>query len=313
MSSNPNTAVRLGLIGAGRWGRNYIKTIRALPGVTLTALASRNPASKDLVDSSCCVTPDWRELLDSRLVDGVIISTPPGVHAEMLEANMRAHIPAMIEKPLTLNLADAVKLQSLQLQLGARVLVDHIRLFNSAFIELRKLASELEPIREIHSESGNWGPFRDYSALWDYGPHDLSVALTLLGRSPSKVQIQELERRDVENTRAGNYQIELVFQNDVRAAIRIGNVFENKTARFTVTLEKETLVVDDLAVDKLLRRDDVTGKTEVVEIDNKLPLVRTVETFAEGIRGEPSEHFGLDLAVEIARVLESGALVHQPA
>jgi len=120
--------VRLGLIGAGRWGRNYIKTIRALPAMSLCAVASRNPASKDLVDSNCRVTPNWRELIDPQLVDGVIIATPPDLHAEMLEAAIRARLPAMVEKPLTLNLPDALKLQSLQGEFSTPVLVDHIRL-----------------------------------------------------------------------------------------------------------------------------------------------------------------------------------------
>jgi len=307
VSNNPNTPVRLGLIGAGRWGRNYIKTIRALPTLRLSALASRNPASKDLVDSSCRVTPDWHELLDPQLVDGVIIATPPDLHVEMLEAAMRARLPAMIEKPLTLNLADAMKLESLQHEFNTLVLVDHTWLFNSAFIELNRQAQELGRIRAIHSESGNWGPFRDYTALWDWGPHDLSVTLTLMRQSPSTIRIEELKRQHVENTIAGNYQIELGFQNDVRVSIKLGNLFENKTVRLTVELERGTLLFDDLATDKLIQRDDKTGRTTTIKLDDKLPLTRAVETFVAGIRGGPTAYFGLNLAVEIARVLDHEA------
>lgn len=304
MSSKPNTPVRLGLIGAGRWGRNYIKTIRGLPGARLSVLASRNPANKELVDPSCHIMADWHGLLDPQLVDGVIIATPPDLHAEMLEAAIRARLPALVEKPLTLNLPDALRLQSLQREFNALVLVDHIRLFNSAFIELIRQAPQLGRIREIHSESGNWGPFRSYTALWDYGPHDLSITLTLLRQFPSKVGVRELKRRDIEDTVAGNYLIELSFLNDVHAEIIVGNLFENKTSRLTVILDRGTLILDDLATDKLLRRDDKTGGTMVVELDSKLPLTRAVETFVAGIRGEPSPRFGLDLAVEIARVLD---------
>jgi predicted dehydrogenase len=304
VSSNPNTPVRLGLIGAGRWGRNYIKTIRVLPEARLSALATRNPANKELVDSSCHITPDWHELLDPKLVDGIIIATPPDLHAEMLEGAIRARLPAMVEKPLTLNLPDTVKLQSLQRELNALVLVDHIRLFNSAYIELNRQAPALGQIREIHSESGNWGPFRDYTALWDYGPHDLSVTLTLLGQSPSTVRIEELERRRIENTLGGNYQIELGFRNDVRASIKLGNLFENKTLRLTVVLDQGTLILDDLATNRLIRRNDKTGSATMIELDDKLPLTRAVETFVGGIRGQYSPAFGLDLAVAIARVLD---------
>ena len=304
MSSKPNTPVRLGLIGAGRWGRNYIKTVRGLPDAKLSALASRNPANKELVDLSCHITPDWHELLDPQLVDGVIIATPPELHAEMLEAAIRARLPALVEKPLTLNLPDALRLQSLQREFDALVLVDHIRLFNPAFIELIRQASQLGQIRGIHSESGNWGPFRSYTALWDYGPHDLSIILTLLRQFPSKVHVRELKRRDIEDITAGNYCIELSFLNDVRAEIIVGNLFENKTSRLTMLLDLGTLILDDLAADKLILRNDETGKTRIIELDNTLPLTHAVATFVGGIRGKRSPHFGLELAVEIARVLD---------
>ena len=81
--------LRLGLLGAGRWGRNYIRTIAASAGVRLARLASRNPDSANLVPPDCVIFADWREMLDARALDGVIVATPPGVHAEMALAQCR--------------------------------------------------------------------------------------------------------------------------------------------------------------------------------------------------------------------------------
>ena len=41
--TSPSKILNFGLIGAGAWGRNYIKTIDGLDGMALTRLASRNP------------------------------------------------------------------------------------------------------------------------------------------------------------------------------------------------------------------------------------------------------------------------------
>ena len=38
--------LRLGLIGAGRWGRVYMNTLDDMAGVTLSALASSHPHSR---------------------------------------------------------------------------------------------------------------------------------------------------------------------------------------------------------------------------------------------------------------------------
>ena len=43
----------------------------------------------------------------------------------------------------------------------------------------------LGPIREIAAVAGNRGPYReDVAVLWDWGPHDVAMALDLVGASP---------------------------------------------------------------------------------------------------------------------------------
>ena len=100
-------SLNLGLIGAGPWGRNYIDTIRALDGVALTRLASRNPESAALAGPDCEITGDWRKMLAAGDLDGVIIATPPALHAEMTLAAIDRGVAVLVEKPMTLNLAEA--------------------------------------------------------------------------------------------------------------------------------------------------------------------------------------------------------------
>src|SRR5258707_5147931 len=108
--------LRLGLIGAGAWGRNYIQTIKALPDVRLTRLASRNPEGARIAPPGCMVVSDWRDLLDRTMVDGAIIATPPHLHAEMALAAMEMHLPVLIEKPLTMNVARAQAIRAKALE-----------------------------------------------------------------------------------------------------------------------------------------------------------------------------------------------------
>ena len=37
--------MKIGLIGAGRWGKCYIETLKKMPEVEFTHLASKNPLS----------------------------------------------------------------------------------------------------------------------------------------------------------------------------------------------------------------------------------------------------------------------------
>ncbi len=96
----PSRTVRLGLVGAGAWGRNYIRTIAGLTGVVLARAASRNPDTQSLVPPDCVVTPDWRELVGATDLDGLILAVPPKVQAAIAEAAVRARLPLLLEKPI---------------------------------------------------------------------------------------------------------------------------------------------------------------------------------------------------------------------
>jgi len=66
-----------------------MKTISGLAEVSLTRLASRNPDSARIAPRGCIVVADWNDLIDPKLVDGVIIATPPQSHAEIAMATAR--------------------------------------------------------------------------------------------------------------------------------------------------------------------------------------------------------------------------------
>ena len=75
--------LRFGLIGAGRWGRNIIRTLAEMRDVVLARLASGNPGSAALVPTCCPVERDWRKVAAAEDIDGLIIAAPAACHAEI--------------------------------------------------------------------------------------------------------------------------------------------------------------------------------------------------------------------------------------
>ena len=86
----PEPTLKLGLVGAGRWGRNYVRTIATLDGLRLAAVASRNPETATLVPPHCHIVTDWHDLIAMPGIDGIIIASPPATHAEILLAAIAA-------------------------------------------------------------------------------------------------------------------------------------------------------------------------------------------------------------------------------
>lgn len=299
--------IRLGLIGAGRWGRNFISTIAALDDVRLARLASRNPASAGLVSQECAISADWRSLVEAGDVDGIIIAAPPSFHAEMAQAAVAAGVPVLVEKPLTLRLAEAIALRDAVLARKGLVMVDHTHLFHPAFEELKRCAQSLGPVRGIEVQAGNHGPYRtDVPVLWDWGPHDVAMCLDLLRRSPQEVHATREAHERTDGADAEALRLELTFPEGLQARIRLSNMMK-KTRLFTARCTAGALIYDDLARDKLVLERD--GKRAPIEVSSELPLPRVVKAFTAAILAGKDQTGSLDLAVEVVAVLERCAKI----
>lgn len=303
------TMIRLGLIGVGRWGRQYIRTIQGLDGVFLARVGSRNPTTRALVDDGCLIFDDWRQVINRKEVDGVVIATPPALHDPMIQEALCSRMPALVEKPLTTDLNVAVALRRLASTSNTLVMVDHTHLYHPAFQAIKELGDTFGKVMAMRSQAGNWGPYRDdVSVLWDWGPHDVAMCLDLIKATPREAKVERLEERKTEGGYGENLFIRLVFAEGITAEIRIGTLMP-KTRRFAVHFDTGIMVYDDLAERKLTLHlptqgfGDPKNPGKGIDILNELPLTRVVKTFVEAISAGVHDSASLDLGVDVVSVL----------
>ena len=108
MSGTPE--VGIGIVGYGLMGRAHAygytvaPHVRALPvRPRLRAISGRDAAAVERAAAAYGVdewTTDWRELVEREDVEIVDICTPPGTHAEIVEAAAAAGKAVLCEKPL---------------------------------------------------------------------------------------------------------------------------------------------------------------------------------------------------------------------
>src|SRR5262245_61377098 len=103
--------LRLGLIGAGRWARAYVKTIEAMPDLRIARVARRSKAPVDFLPKGAELASHWMDVARATDLDAVIVATPPQSHAEIAEAAVETGLPVLVEKPLTLDLAEAQRIR----------------------------------------------------------------------------------------------------------------------------------------------------------------------------------------------------------
>lgn len=106
----PGEALRIGLIGAGEVSEKHLVALRRVKGATVVALADPDRARCAEVADRYGI-PGRHDGIEACLAAGVAdtigVLTPPGAHAEVAIAALRAGRHVMVEKPLALSMADA--------------------------------------------------------------------------------------------------------------------------------------------------------------------------------------------------------------
>lgn len=296
-------AFRLGLIGAGGWGRAYIRTVQGLDGLILTRVASGNPATSGLVGPACVVSTDWHQVATAGDLDGVIVATPPGLHAVMTTTAVSAGNPVLVEKPLTMSVAEAERLRELVNRVDGLVVVDHTQLFSPVYEALRAMAPSLGRVRAVHSSAGGRGPFRhDVPVLWDWGAHDVATCIDLLGATPVESSATVEERRETTNGWGEAIRLDLRFDDDVRAELRLSNLLPSSQRQFSLELEGGSLSYSDQLGPRVVRRPR-GGTEEFIDVSEELPLTRVVRYFAAAVAEGSRDRRDLDLGVSVVAVL----------
>ena len=109
--------LRVGMVGYGFMGKAHSNAWRQAPyffplkaKLEMHTLCGRNPAGVQAARAQLgwqYAATDWREVVESPLIDVVDINTPNDSHAEIAIAAARAGKHVLCEKPLALNVKQA--------------------------------------------------------------------------------------------------------------------------------------------------------------------------------------------------------------
>jgi predicted dehydrogenase len=123
------TSVGIGVIGTGWWATQFhIPSVLANPDASLRALADRDSDRLDAASvrySQAASYNDHKSLLADPSVDAVVIATPHSSHFELARDALLAGKHVLVEKPLSLDTADAYELKRLAVDAGLALVVGH--------------------------------------------------------------------------------------------------------------------------------------------------------------------------------------------
>ncbi|MBM3669900.1 MAG: Gfo/Idh/MocA family oxidoreductase [Actinobacteria bacterium] len=223
--------MRVGLLAYGAIGREHNLAIQSVPGWKLTAVCDVNPervaAAQELAPDAAGFS-DATQMLDSGLVDIVVISTPPNTHFEWARATLERGIHVVLEKPMALTAVQCDEVLRIARDKDLTLVVYQNRRFDPDYVTMRRLIRE-GAIGEVFTYEGFVGGYSrpcDYwhsdadvsgGAIFDWGSHYIDQILDLFGTDVAHVAGINHKRQWLHATNADHAEVTITFTDGRQA------------------------------------------------------------------------------------------------
>jgi predicted dehydrogenase len=320
--------IRVGIIGIGLWGPNYVRVFNGLsPDAALVACVDRIEERLDAIRAQyphVAVLTDHRELLRRRMVDAVAICTTATTHRAIAEDCLEAGMDVLVEKPLATSESDAEAITTKARAAKRVLMVGHTFLYHPAVQALKNYIDSgyLGTIRYLHFQRTGLGPVRhDVNALWDLAPHDVSMLRYWLGTEPT-----EIVARGQSYLKPGCDDVvflTLRYPGNILASIHVSWLDPIKVRRATVVGDRRMAVFDDVNPSEKLRVYDKgatyqsasgdfgafvaavrDGDILIPAVSNQEPLRMQLSHFVECVRERRDPITNGMTGLSVVRILE---------
>ncbi len=231
--------LRIGIAGAGHFGRYHALKVAASTRATLVGLYDLDAERARTVGwEAGAPDMDFQTLLDAS--DAVIVAAPAEAHHALAAAALRAGKHVLVEKPIAATLAQADELAAIAAERRLVLQVGHLERFSAAF---GAVSGQLGA--PLYIEAARIGPFKqrgtDVSVILDLMIHDLDLVLSLVASPIESVDAVGAavasEHADIANAR-------IRFANGAVATITASRVAARTERRMRLFAQDGYLAVD---------------------------------------------------------------------
>jgi scyllo-inositol 2-dehydrogenase (NADP+) len=306
-----NSPLRVGLLAYGAIGHEHNQAVAATQGLTLTAVCDTNPerivAAQELAPDIAAFD-DAALMLDSGLIDIVVISTPPNSHYSWAKEALQRGIHVVLEKPMALTAAECDELIALAAEKNLTLVVYQNRRFDRDFVTMRRLIESGaigEPFAFESFVGGYsrpcdyWHSMSDVSggAIFDWGSHYLDQIMNLFPQKVAHVSGVNHKRHWHHVTNADHAEVRLTFDNGTTAIFVNSDLAAARRPKFYVLGTHGAIIgewdlaaepaVADLPAQIFVYKED--GQRVQVDLDDVTPYLFHQELAAYLLDGTPMQ------------------------
>ena len=294
---------KIAVLGCGLWGRNIVRNFYNLNALGMVCdLDEENLAKVKEQYPGIPTTKDYKDIINSEDITGVVVVTPSHTHYKIVKALLEAGKHVYVEKPISTVAQEAKDLMELAEAKNLVLMVGHLLLYHPAVNRLKMLVEEgvLGDIVYAQSDRLNVNYFKnDRSVMWDLAPHDVSMISYVTGKDPVRV-ISALGCSSERNNIMDITHIGIEFEGGMIGQISDSWITPKKHVVLLLRGTKATAILDDtLAENKLTIYDNfVANSSQVIHSDYleieplKLECQHFIRCCEEGKKARSDGHNG---------------------
>ncbi|OIQ12671.1 Gfo/Idh/MocA family protein [Neomoorella thermoacetica] len=249
----------VGIIGAGNWGKNLVRTFFSLG--RLAGVAEVNPATRQWLAAAYPGLPVYSDYGDLLACDiaAVAIATPAATHYQVAREALLAGKDVFVEKPLALSRAEAEELVALAESKNRILMVGHLLLYQPAVQWLKRYleSGAIGPVAFLTQERLKLGRVRPVeNVMWSFGVHDIAVLLYLVGQKPQ--QVKAYGRCFLQKEIEDDVYLHLRFPGGIAAHLHVSWLWPEQRRLLTIVGSKAMLVYDEVQQRLTLYKKRVT-------------------------------------------------------
>ncbi len=284
--------VRYGIIGLGNQGSSYMYNIfdkNKIEGAVVTAVCDNNPAKiqsmkEKTANKDVVYFADYKEMLDSGLVDAVLVEVPHYQHPEMVMECLKRDIHVISEKPAGVYTKQVKEMNEYAKDKKAFFGMMFNQRTNCLYRKMKEMIADgaIGELQRVNWVITNWFRTQNYydsgawratwrgeggGVLFNQCPHQIDLVQWVVGEMPTSV---------IANLSYGRWH-DIEVEDDVTAIFKYKNgatgVFVTSTSespgvnRFEVSGTKGRLVAED-------------GK--LIYYKNKIDTIEQIKTATTG-------------------------------
>ena len=309
-----NDKINIGVIGTGKLGTYHVEKLLSIPSVNLIGIHDSDQNSMDRCRQKYGVVTfkDIAMLLDK--CQAITIATSTINHFEVALKALEKGLHIFIEKPITDNINDAIKISDIAKKNDRLIQVGHIERFNNAFKQSLEFINKPQFI-EIHRISPFPNRSLDIPVVMDVMIHDLDILLSINKGNPIK-KIHATGASIVTNfIDLANARIE--FKDGLVANLTASRISSKQMRKIRIFQDKSYIGIDlsekKLDVYKINNDKDDFIDVRSIDVEDEDALESELSHFIHCIINNDiplvSANDGIDalkLAVKIEKLIKEG-------